>query len=426
MIVIFSGGSGMASVAEALKLQCTDVSYILPVTDDGGSSAEITKVLGGPSIGDIRNRLLRLVDPRHTSLQTLLRHRLPSSTSEAAEEEWLSLLSGQHPLWAGIPAPCRTVVQRFLTEFNVAVAGPVPTPLVGPHPDSGEGGQAEKFCFVNGSVGNFFLTGARLYFNSLQAAIFMFAQLTAVPPDTKVIPVCCDQTRDSSTYITIGVQLANGDQIVGQNCISHPTVAHMSTSEHKLAPQPQLPAPIDQLFYVRRKRSDISLQSCCTSKQKDFTKMQPDPNPEVIQLLKTDSIGCIVFGVGSLYTSLIASLVVKGVGEAIATSPCTTKVLMLPGWTDRETNSMAACDIVEAVVRALNRYGELENNVGAYITHVVYPDGVGKQFEVQTLPPSLTVCPVGSHSGATERVSYDETDVVAHLLRLKAGAKAGV
>lgn len=30
--------------------------------DDGGSSAEIIRVIGGPAIGDIRSRLVRLAD----------------------------------------------------------------------------------------------------------------------------------------------------------------------------------------------------------------------------------------------------------------------------------------------------------------------------------------------------------------------------
>lgn len=44
-----------------LKLT-TAVSHILPVSDDGGSTAEIVRVLGGPAVGDIRSRCLRLAD----------------------------------------------------------------------------------------------------------------------------------------------------------------------------------------------------------------------------------------------------------------------------------------------------------------------------------------------------------------------------
>lgn len=40
----------------------TLVSHILPVSDDGGSTAEIVRVLGGPAVGDIRSRCVRLAD----------------------------------------------------------------------------------------------------------------------------------------------------------------------------------------------------------------------------------------------------------------------------------------------------------------------------------------------------------------------------
>jgi len=46
-IVVISGGSGGNSICSAFDNAC----FILPVSDDGGSSSEIIRVLGGPSIG---------------------------------------------------------------------------------------------------------------------------------------------------------------------------------------------------------------------------------------------------------------------------------------------------------------------------------------------------------------------------------------
>jgi hypothetical protein len=37
---------------------------MLPVSDDGGSTSEIVKVVGGPGIGDIRSRLVRLAETK--------------------------------------------------------------------------------------------------------------------------------------------------------------------------------------------------------------------------------------------------------------------------------------------------------------------------------------------------------------------------
>ena len=45
--IVISGGTGCNSICSAFG----DACYVLPVSDDGGSSSEIIRVLGGPSIG---------------------------------------------------------------------------------------------------------------------------------------------------------------------------------------------------------------------------------------------------------------------------------------------------------------------------------------------------------------------------------------
>jgi hypothetical protein len=45
-----------------LRQYTTRVAHVLPVSDNGGSTAEIVRVLGGPAVGDIRSRCLRLAD----------------------------------------------------------------------------------------------------------------------------------------------------------------------------------------------------------------------------------------------------------------------------------------------------------------------------------------------------------------------------
>lgn len=45
--IVISGGTGGNAICSAFG----EASYVLPVSDDGGSSSEIIRVLGGPSIG---------------------------------------------------------------------------------------------------------------------------------------------------------------------------------------------------------------------------------------------------------------------------------------------------------------------------------------------------------------------------------------
>jgi len=93
-LLVFSGGTAFNGVVEELKKVTTRVAHVLPVSDDGGSTAEIVRVLGGPAVGDIRSRCLRLSDESTSealSVRKLLGHRLPIDPSEA-KLEWYQYL----------------------------------------------------------------------------------------------------------------------------------------------------------------------------------------------------------------------------------------------------------------------------------------------------------------------------------------------
>ena len=66
-------------------------------------------------------------------------------------------------------------------------------------------------------AGNFFFAGARLFFRSLEAAIFLFSRVARIPEGSLVLPAICTEER-----ITLGAEMANGTVIRGQNEISHP------------------------------------------------------------------------------------------------------------------------------------------------------------------------------------------------------------
>jgi hypothetical protein len=60
-IVVFSGGSAANSLVDVFnevveKNPCC-LSYVIPISDNGGSSSELIRVFGGPGIGDIRSMM---------------------------------------------------------------------------------------------------------------------------------------------------------------------------------------------------------------------------------------------------------------------------------------------------------------------------------------------------------------------------------
>lgn len=58
-IVVFSGGSAANSLVDAFNTvraskQCL-LSYVIPISDNGGSTSELIRIFGGPGIGDVRS-----------------------------------------------------------------------------------------------------------------------------------------------------------------------------------------------------------------------------------------------------------------------------------------------------------------------------------------------------------------------------------
>ena len=101
-LVVFSGGTAFNSVASHVRRLTTRVAHVLPVSDDGGSTAEIVRVLGGPAVGDIRSRCLRLADDSDKEAEAvryLLAYRLSSRSPEEAKREWYEIVEGNHKLW---------------------------------------------------------------------------------------------------------------------------------------------------------------------------------------------------------------------------------------------------------------------------------------------------------------------------------------
>ena len=102
-LTVFSGGTAFNSVCREFTASLTSrINHILPVSDNGGSSREIIRVLGGPAIGDIRSRLIRLASEtteEQCAIKLLLEYRLPSDDRVKAKQEMLSIVDGTHHIW---------------------------------------------------------------------------------------------------------------------------------------------------------------------------------------------------------------------------------------------------------------------------------------------------------------------------------------
>jgi hypothetical protein len=92
-ITVFSGGSAFNSIVEEIHRYSNQISHIIGISDNGGSTREVLRVLGGPAIGDIRSRLVRLAaagcpSESNRAVRKLLEYRLPQTSKEEARQQF--------------------------------------------------------------------------------------------------------------------------------------------------------------------------------------------------------------------------------------------------------------------------------------------------------------------------------------------------
>ena len=309
------------------------------------------------------------------------------------------------------------------------------------------------FNFSYASVGNLFLTGARLFTGSFESAIYLLALVCGISDHATVIPAI-----DSNFSHHISAGLANGDVITGQNAISHPSgpsalpgrSAHDDRSDAEPGPPSEedddglddepraedanIPGTLASLrassihftkpSAIAVAAGNVSLSSMSASASPTAAahrhsasqpagghalpapiariwyinpfghEIRPRANPKAVAAVRRAA--AVVFSVGSLYTSIVPSVVLRGIGAALAADADgrtrRAKVLVLNGSADRETGGMGAAGYVAAIARAGEESrgwradkGRPEDAGGGvdpaawkqYVTHVVYMEGTG-------------------------------------------------
>ena len=85
-IVAIGGGTGLSALLRGLKEHTSNLTAVVTVADDGGSSGILREELGIPPVGDIRNCIVALADAEPL-MSELLQYRFPASAGEDGEPE---------------------------------------------------------------------------------------------------------------------------------------------------------------------------------------------------------------------------------------------------------------------------------------------------------------------------------------------------
>ena len=82
-VVVIGGGTGQSTILRGLKEHTSNLTAIVAVADDGGSSGVLREELGIPPVGDIRRCLAALADAENL-VGEVLEHRFAGSPTDEA------------------------------------------------------------------------------------------------------------------------------------------------------------------------------------------------------------------------------------------------------------------------------------------------------------------------------------------------------
>lgn len=267
-VLFFSGGSALRGLCPALIRHTHNSVHLITPFDSGGSSAVLRRAFGMPAVGDMRNRLMSLADRSLTgnpAVYDLFARRLSRHDGLEAAAEFAAMLAGEHPLVQAVTGPMRRIISRHLAYFRHAM------------PDD--------FDLRGASVGNLILAGG--YFNfgrKLDPVLSLFSKL--VEAKGVVRPIV---DRD----LTLAARLRDGTLLLGQHLLTGKEV-------------PAIASPVDTVFL-------------CASPE-DPSPVRPAISRWTGERIRSAQVIC--YPVGSFYSSLVATLLPRGVGRAVARAGC--------------------------------------------------------------------------------------------------------
>ena len=100
-VVAIGGGTGLSTLLRGLKEHTANITAVVTVADDGGSSGVLSSELGIPAVGDIRNCIVALADAEPL-MSALLQYRFPGTEPEGPAEPGLPPLRDAEQLSVGL------------------------------------------------------------------------------------------------------------------------------------------------------------------------------------------------------------------------------------------------------------------------------------------------------------------------------------
>ncbi len=263
-ILFFSGGSALRGLCRQLIHYTYNSIHIITSFDSGGSSAILREAFTMPAVGDIRARLMDLADQGlwgNREIFALFAYRFDQQAKNGAlVNELGQMVNGKHKLIARIPDPMQEIIRNHLLWF--------------------QRNMEDDFDLRGASIGNLILTAGYLENRrELDPVIDIFSRLVMVRGIVQ--PVI-------NKYLHLVAELEDGSTVVGQNLLTGKEA-------------PPIASKVERVYIT----DDRDTHPVCHMKAAG----------EIRSLISAAELIC--YPMGSFYSSIIANLLVDGVGEAI-------------------------------------------------------------------------------------------------------------
>ena len=357
-LLFFSGGSALDKTSSLLTKYTHNSIHLLTPFDSGGSSAKLRKAFNMPAVGDLRARLMAIADDSiegHPEAVALFRYRLPTDLSQASLKKLVEQLqSGEHPLVETTSSTVKQLIANSLRAFLDQV------------PDN--------FDYRGASVGNLVITGG--YLNNQQSLNHVVDQISEI---VNALGIVRTTTNDDLELIAT---LADGTKVSGQHEIT-------AKETH----------PLDQKI--------IELVLSGPSSSLD------EKNQALIS-----HADLIIFPPGSFFSSVIANLLPKSVGNAIHESS-KPKVFIPNLGTDPELYDTSLAEQIELLIQTINR--DLPDSKQAKAVDIVLTDStlrsdIDEAFNDYLSTKNIQLLDVdlrGHHNDV-----YDEKKLIEALIKI--------
>lgn len=438
-IVVICGGSAVNDIDEAFEKISKKRTYILPILDNGGSSSEIIRFFGGPAVGDLRSRISRIIREKDVVMERFFSFRMLNKSKEASEQ-WILICEGKSDIWIGIERRTQSILQTYLWYVNVKIRR------------IEKSDRSKRFNFSYGVVGNFLLTGARLFFKSFDIAIDFLLRVARIDIETQILACINDEKTHH-----ICALLKDDTVIVGQSQISyraerqHPAIdfvlhdnANVASASRNFSHEDRgtgcdaitfIDTPYihnsncqreNHYIYPELEKSNLNIKKMdlyvpLGSKiEKIFylssrgNESFPIAHPEAS--LKIKSCDALIYSIGSIMTSIVPVVILKEIADAIINSSTNInsklKIFLLNSYHDRETFGMTAVDIVHFITKLIysstdTPFDSANTEYNRFVTHLVYTDNSKIFVNRNYFSKKNIVCCCVKHFADTTRFDCD-------------------